>query len=81
MKSHYGFQKNDRDVMSNFKEKLLKIEIYIRKRNFALCHLTGYILLGRGYLTLCCVGSQNYLAIEDLNDMSLKEAWASLKFQ
>lgn len=34
-----------------------------------------------GYLTLCCVDYQNYLAIENLNEISLKEAWHSLKFQ
>lgn len=34
-----------------------------------------------GYLTLCCVDYQNYLAIENLNEVSLDEAWRSLKFQ
>ncbi len=34
-----------------------------------------------GYLTLCCVDYQNYLAIENLNEISLNEAWYSLKFQ
>lgn len=28
-----------------------------------------------GYLTLCCVDYQNYLAVADLNTESLKEAW------
>lgn len=30
-----------------------------------------------GYLTLCCAESYNYLAIEDVNAMSLNEAWHS----
>lgn len=34
-----------------------------------------------GYLTLCCVDYQNYLAIENLNRMSLEEAWNSVKYQ
>lgn len=28
-----------------------------------------------GYLTLCCVDYQNYLAVADLNTESLNEAW------
>ncbi len=34
-----------------------------------------------GYLTLCCQDLENYLIIEDLNKMSLKEAWNSERFQ
>ena len=34
-----------------------------------------------GYLTLCCVDYQNYLAIEDLNRIPLAEAWHSVAFQ
>lgn len=34
-----------------------------------------------GYLTLCCVDYQNYLIIEDLNKVSLLEAWNSERFQ
>lgn len=34
-----------------------------------------------GYLTLCCADYQNYVVVEDLNNMSLKEAWYSEKFQ
>jgi len=30
-----------------------------------------------GYFTLCCVDYQNYLAVSDLNQTSLKDAWAS----
>lgn len=30
-----------------------------------------------GYLTLCCSEAFNYLAVEDLNEMSLKDAWHS----
>ena len=30
-----------------------------------------------GYLTLCCSETLNYLVVEDLNDMSLKDAWYS----
>lgn len=34
-----------------------------------------------GYLTLCCVDYQNYLIIDDLNKVSLLEAWNSGRFQ
>lgn len=34
-----------------------------------------------GYLTLCCVDYQNYLIIDDLNKVSLLEAWNSEQFQ
>lgn len=34
-----------------------------------------------GYLNLCCIDFQNFLVIEDLNDMSLEDAWTSEKFQ
>jgi MoaA/NifB/PqqE/SkfB family radical SAM enzyme len=34
-----------------------------------------------GYLTLCCVDYQNYLAVADLKEMSLKDAWHSPAFQ
>jgi len=30
-----------------------------------------------GYFTLCCVDYQNYLAVSDLNRISLKDAWGS----
>lgn len=33
-----------------------------------------------GFLTLCCVDYQNYLAVADLNAMSLKDAWYSTDF-
>lgn len=34
-----------------------------------------------GYLTLCCVDYQNYLIVEDLNKISLWDAWNSKRFQ
>lgn len=34
-----------------------------------------------GYLTLCCVDYQNYLALADLNTVSLRDAWSSSLFQ
>lgn len=34
-----------------------------------------------GYLTLCCVDFQNYLAVADLKDMSLAEGWNSEMMQ
>jgi molybdenum cofactor biosynthesis enzyme MoaA len=34
-----------------------------------------------GYLTICCVDYQNYLALADLSKMSLAEAWDSPKFR
>ncbi len=33
-----------------------------------------------GYLTLCCVDFQNYLAVADLNTTSLRDAWHSPNF-
>jgi len=33
-----------------------------------------------GYLTMCCVDYQNYLAVADLNTHSLKDAWLSPDF-
>lgn len=33
-----------------------------------------------GYLTLCCVDFQNYLAVADLNENSLSDAWFSPDF-
>lgn len=33
-----------------------------------------------GYLTLCCVDYQNYLAVADLKTMSLKDAWYSSNY-
>jgi MoaA/NifB/PqqE/SkfB family radical SAM enzyme len=35
----------------------------------------GIVISWEGYLTACCLDWQNYLAIADLNQMSLKEAW------
>jgi molybdenum cofactor biosynthesis enzyme MoaA len=34
-----------------------------------------------GYLTLCCTDYQNYLAVADLNAMSLTDAWISEDFR
>src|SRR4051794_9443058 len=40
-----------------------------------------WMLFGRahvtceGYLTLCCVDYQNYLAVANLNDTTLQQAW------
>lgn len=42
---------------------------------FSRLHVTR-----EGFLTLCCVDYQNYLAIADLNVMSLKDAWYSEGF-
>lgn len=35
------------------------------------------VVTAEGYLTLCCNDFKNYLAVEDLNKKSLKEAWHS----
>jgi len=43
---------------------------------FARIHVTN-----EGYLTLCCVDYHNYLAIADLNTMSLEDAWHSDAFK
>lgn len=42
---------------------------------FMRLHLTV-----EGYLTLCCSDYQNYLAVENLNEMSLMEAWHGANF-
>ena len=42
---------------------------------FARFHVTC-----EGYLTLCCTDYQNYLAVADLNEMSLNEAWHCPEF-
>ena len=34
-----------------------------------------------GYLTLCCTDYQNYLAVSDLNNVSITEAWHSEPFK
>lgn len=34
-----------------------------------------------GYLTLCCVDFQNYLAVADLNELSLEDAWHAPAFR
>lgn len=33
-----------------------------------------------GYLTICCVDFENYLAVADLNQVALKEAWNNADF-
>ena len=43
---------------------------------FSRAHVTC-----EGYLTLCCVDYQNYLAVADLNGVGLKEAWESALFK
>lgn len=45
--------------------------------NAEICHMpfNRIHVTAEGYLTLCCVDYQNYLAVADLNKMSLKEAW------
>lgn len=53
-----------------------KIEKAVCPLPFNKLHVTY-----EGYLTACCADFQNYLAIADLNKISLKEAWASNKFQ
>jgi radical SAM protein with 4Fe4S-binding SPASM domain len=48
-----------------------------------ICHLpfNRIHVTQEGYLTLCCVDFQNYLALADLNKMSLAEAWTSERFR
>lgn len=48
-----------------------------------ICHLPFNRLhvTQEGYLTLCCVDFQNYLALADLNELSLKNAWTSDRFR
>lgn len=43
---------------------------------FKRVHLTS-----EGFMTLCCVEYENYVAIEDLREMSFMEAWHSPRFQ
>lgn len=42
---------------------------------FSRAHVTC-----EGYLTLCCVDYQNYLAVADLRTMTLEEAWSHPRF-
>lgn len=48
-----------------------------------VCHLPFNRLhvTEEGYLTLCCVDYQNYVAVADLREMSLLEAWQSPTFR
>lgn len=50
--------------------------------NPGICHMPFNRLhvTYEGYLTLCCVDFQNYLAVADLNQMSLTEAWHAPAF-
>lgn len=45
--------------------------------NSAPCHMlfNRFHVTYEGYFTLCCVDYQNYLAVADLNEVSLKDAW------
>ena len=43
---------------------------------FKRAHLTS-----EGYMTMCCVEYENYVALEDLREMSFMEAWHSPRFQ
>lgn len=53
-----------------------KLENPICSNPFKRLHVTS-----EGYLGLCCVDYQNYVAVEDLNKMSLLEAWNSETFK
>lgn len=46
---------------------------------FSICRLPFHRMhvSAEGYLTLCCVDYQNYVAVADLSTMSLGEAWRS----
>jgi MoaA/NifB/PqqE/SkfB family radical SAM enzyme len=48
-----------------------------RRQGNEICRLpfNRLHLTREGYLTLCCVDYQNYLAVADLNQMSLVDAW------
>lgn len=48
-----------------------------------VCHLPfdRLHLTCEGYLTLCCTDYHNYLAVADLNNQSLADAWNSQEFQ
>ena len=50
--------------------------------NPGLCHMPFNRLhvTYEGYLTLCCVDFQNYLAVADLNELPLMEAWHAPAF-
>ncbi|NFV78564.1 radical SAM/SPASM domain-containing protein [Magnetospirillum aberrantis] len=56
----------------NWPEQALSGQAEICHLPFNRLHVTC-----EGYLTLCCVDYQNYLAVADLNQMSLTEAWHS----
>jgi len=62
--------------------EFLQPESFVKKENTGICtrpfnriHVTY-----EGYLTMCCVDFQNYLAVADLNKTTLQQAWLAPAF-
>lgn len=68
------------NMMEEKKEFMLEPE---KKYMKAPCHMVFNRLhvTYEGYLNACCVDFDNYLAVEDLKILSLKEAWNSKQFR
>lgn len=52
-----------------------------REKGFCFYPFNRLHVTYEGYLNICCVDFQNFLAVEDLNNISLKDAWNSERFQ
>jgi len=65
-----------RDVKANISNKMIST---YKIKNSAPCNKlwNSINVTCEGYLTLCCSEAFNYLVIEDLNELSLEEAWYS----
>ncbi len=49
-------------------------------RGFCFYPYNRVCITSEGFLTVCCTDYRNYLAVEDLSKMSLKDAWNSERF-
>lgn len=79
------FEMNNRagqnlDNYDNYYVKVNSIHSPVFRREFSLpcAHLFKTVCITcEGYLTLCCAEAMNLVVIEDLNQISLKDAWYS----
>ena len=63
-------------VDNDFSLKTPKAQSNVCTMPFNRFHISA-----EGYLTMCCVDYHNYLAISDLNNISLEKAWYSSTFE
>ena len=63
-------------VDNDFSLKTPKTQSNVCTMPFNRFHISA-----EGYLTMCCVDYHNYLAISDLNNISLEKAWYSSTFE